>query len=92
MDAISPTRGTSIPKKMTTAATILIPIRGAGINLVNFGVNQIITMVKITKDNMISNGMSDSHAESWRPEILNCSSCANPITIARPLTNPNITE
>ena len=53
MEAKSPTRGTSMPKPITTAATIPIPASGAGMNLVMRGITQMIAIVAITRPSII---------------------------------------
>ena len=99
MAAISPTRGTSIPKKITMTATIPIPANGAGMILVTRGITQMIAIVKPTKPSIVINSIPPSHSPpvvpwpetSTEPGTLNCVSCARKITMAKPLTKPNIT-
>ena len=99
IEAMSPTRGTSRPKAITTAAMIPIPASGAGMTLVIRGMTQMIAMVAATSPSMIQSGPPDSHSPppapcpvlSTVPGTLNWVSWARKITMASPFTKPSIT-
>ncbi len=91
-EARSPTRGTPISKLNTNIVTTPIASSGAGTNLVIFGAAQIRNIVNATRASVSSSVVP--LIQPWPPSGVstrNCSSCARPITIANPFTNPSIT-
>lgn len=68
--------------------TTTIATRPDGRDLVSFGRNWIIAIVKRIRPSM----MSISTQASQCSHTLNCSTCARNIIIAKPFTNHNITE
>ena len=91
-EARSPTRGTLISNASTAMVTSPIAINGAGIILVIRGVIQIMAIVAATRISVSVNSAPASQLSF--PEasvVLNCSSCASPMTIASPFTKPSIT-